>query len=161
MNWNLIMASKCLLLLILATAAQGFSMLDFEPRDPPANPSLFEESDPCYDAKLKRPKNCVPDFVNAAYGLNVEASSTCGLSKSSSYCTSKEDCQPCDTKANGPQFLTDLHNPNNVTCWKSDFINRQVVLLLFEYFFRYSGVYTSRNYSFSPIVSNFVLFLIL
>lgn len=147
------MASKCLLLLILATAAQGFSMLDFEPRDPPANPSLFEESDPCYDAKLKRPKNCVPDFVNAAYGLNVEASSTCGLSKSSSYCTSKEDCQPCDTKANGPQFLTDLHNPNNVTCWKSDFINRQVVLFLFEYFFRYSG--TPRAITSFSQLSNF------
>ena len=129
----LIMASKCLLLIItLMGLAQGFSMLDFETRDPPskADSGLFDESDPCYDAKLKRPKNCVPDFVNAAYGLNVEASSTCGLSKSSSYCTSKEDCQPCDTKANGPQFLTDLHNPNNVTCWKSDFINRQVLFLI-------------------------------
>ena len=129
----LIMASKCLLIILTFMGlAQGFSMLDFDTRDPPskADAGLFDESDPCYDAKLKRPKNCVPDFVNAAYGLNVEASSTCGLSKSSSYCTSKEDCQPCDTKANGPQFLTDLHNPNNVTCWKSDFINRQVVLYL-------------------------------
>ena len=29
----------------------------------------------------------------------------------------------CDEKSNGPQFLTDLHNPNNVTCWRSDFVN--------------------------------------
>ena len=32
----------------------------------------------------------------------------------------------CDEKSNGPHFLTDLHNPNNVTCWKSDFVNADV-----------------------------------
>jgi len=86
-------------------------MLDFDTR--PNNAQSFDERhDPCYESKNKRPTSCVPDFVNAAYGLNVEASSTC---------TKKE--HQCDEKSNGPQFLTDLHNPNNVTCWRSDFVN--------------------------------------
>jgi len=34
--------------------------------------------DKCFDDKLKKPIACVPDFVNAAYGLPVVASSTCG-----------------------------------------------------------------------------------
>ena len=34
--------------------------------------------DKCFDEKLKKPIACVPDFVNAAYGLPVVASSTCG-----------------------------------------------------------------------------------
>ena len=35
-------------------------------------------TDPCIDEKTKKPVACLPDFVNAAYGLPVEASSTCG-----------------------------------------------------------------------------------
>ena len=76
--------------------------------------NTIEDHDPCYDAKLKRPQACVPDFVNAAYGVPVKASSTCLDNKSG---------HVCNEKANGPFFLTDLHNPNNVTCWKSDFVN--------------------------------------
>ena len=37
-----------------------------------------DAEDKCYDEKLKKPIACVPDFVNAAYGLPVSASSTCG-----------------------------------------------------------------------------------
>ena len=37
-----------------------------------------EIEDKCFDEKLKKPIACVPDFVNAAYGLPVLASSTCG-----------------------------------------------------------------------------------
>ena len=35
-------------------------------------------TDPCYDEKLKKSIACIPDFVNAAFGLPVQASSTCG-----------------------------------------------------------------------------------
>lgn len=95
--------------------AQGFH---FDQRPPKENNPFadFVEDDPCYDAKLKRPQACVPDFVNAAYGVPVKASSTCLSGKSIKG-------HSCDEKANGPYFLTDLHNPNNVTCWKSDFVN--------------------------------------
>jgi netrin 1 len=122
------MASKCLLVILTVIAVtRGFSMLDFNTREPASQNMLLEDDDPCFDAKQKRPKSCVPDFVNAAYGINVKASSTCGATKASKqFCAGKEQCETCDEKLNGPHFLTDLHNPSNVTCWKSDFINRDV-----------------------------------
>ena len=117
------MASGCLLLVFLVSFnflvydVKGFTFDHSPNKDNFAAFENFKDDDPCYDAKLKRPKACVPDFVNAAYGVPVKASSTCrgkAVGKN----------EVCDDKANGPYFLTDLHNPNNVTCWKSDFINR-------------------------------------
>ena len=67
--------------------------------------------DPCYEeistgaasatsGGVWRPRRCVPDFVNAAFGKSVAASSS--------------------TLNNAAQHLTDLHNVNNVTCWRSE-----------------------------------------
>ena len=86
--------------------------------------------DPCLDEQSK-PRRCIPDFVNAAFGKEVKASSTCG-SPPSRYCQSTTDkegkmvrnCFICD--ANHPKrqhtskYLTDLNNPNNLTCWMSE-----------------------------------------
>ena len=70
--------------------------------------SLFSAApvgaDPCYDEG--RPVRCVPDFVNAAFGAPVRASSTAGEGSSSA------------------AALTDLNNPNNVTCWRSAVLSR-------------------------------------
>lgn len=101
--------------------------------------------DPCYDED--RPKRCVPDFVNAAFGAPVKASSTCGEKKTSFFCemignnhnSNANDlgavsnsakggvsgsCQTCDGKNSKYKYsaaaLTDLNNPNNVTCWRSE-----------------------------------------
>ncbi len=86
--------------------------------------------DPCYDENSK-PRSCIPDFVNGAFGKEVKASSTCG-NPPSRYCqttTDKEgkmvrNCYICDanhSKRRHPgNFLTDLNNPNNVTCWMSE-----------------------------------------
>jgi netrin 1 len=86
--------------------------------------------DPCYDAEGK-PIRCIPDFVNAAFGKKVEATSTCG-NPPSRYChtgTDKEgrltrNCPICDAKtpkkSHPPSHLTDLNNPNNLTCWISE-----------------------------------------
>ncbi|KAK9753617.1 Laminin EGF domain [Popillia japonica] len=91
---------------------------------------LFEDtqqSDPCYDDG--RPRKCIPDFINAAFGQPVKASSTCGLTSSTHYCEPPETgatpkCHVCDDrnpKTRFPAtFLTDLNNPNNVTCWRSE-----------------------------------------
>lgn len=84
-------------------------------------------TDPCYDED--RPRRCIPDFVNAAFGVPVKASSTCGLHSPMQYCEAPEpgsnpQCHMCDDRQ--PRFrfpashLTDLNNPNNVTCWRSE-----------------------------------------
>jgi len=94
------------------------------------------QADPCHDNDTDKPKQCVPDFVNAAYGVSVKASSSCG-SPPGRHCHTpakgpsfnqvpKEVCEVCDdnnpTKRHPPEYLTDLNNPNNVTCWNSELL---------------------------------------
>ena len=59
-------------------------------------------TDPCYDEG--RPVRCVPDFVNAAFGAPVVVSST--------------------SRDTSPSAVTDLNNPHNVTCWRSNLLSR-------------------------------------
>ncbi|KAL3283797.1 hypothetical protein HHI36_017968 [Cryptolaemus montrouzieri] len=83
--------------------------------------------DPCYDED--RPKSCVPEFVNAAFGVPVKASSTCGVVAPVHYCEPQEhggtpQCHICDDRQPKTKFpasyLTDLNNPSNITCWRSE-----------------------------------------
>ena len=88
-------------------------------------------TDPCYDED--RPRRCIPEFVNAAFGSTIDASSTCGSGGPTRYCdvfeqpggnTGIGQCHVCDDstprKRFPPSYLTDLNNPNNVTCWRSE-----------------------------------------
>lgn len=87
-----------------------------------------QQGDPCYDED--RPRKCIPDFVNAAFGRPVEASSTCGSGGPTRYCDIADQsggigqCHTCDDVTPKHRFpashLTDLNNPNNVTCWRSE-----------------------------------------
>uniref|UniRef100_A0A182T571 Laminin N-terminal domain-containing protein n=1 Tax=Anopheles maculatus TaxID=74869 RepID=A0A182T571_9DIPT len=99
---------------------------------------VHSANDPCYDED--RPRRCMPDFVNAAFGVPIEASSTCGQGKPARFCDMKESsdgtaaggrslmvestCEICDetdaTKRYSSLALTDVHNSNNVTCWRSE-----------------------------------------
>lgn len=93
------------------------------------------QNDPCYaDDRARR---CIPDFVNAAYGAKVVASSVCGQNGPSRYCEPTDvmkpfetTCHVCDRtdpqKTFSPTALTDLNNPNNVTCWRSDPIQQPI-----------------------------------
>lgn len=100
-------------------------------------------NDPCYaDDRARR---CIPDFVNAAFGAKVIASSVCGQNGPTRFCEtpslqnaaidlddsnenvggrSINTCHVCDKSDPKTMFLpnalTDLNNPNNVTCWRSD-----------------------------------------
>ncbi|XP_065088498.1 netrin-B-like isoform X1 [Ochlerotatus camptorhynchus] len=83
--------------------------------------------DPCYDED--RPRRCVPDFVNAAFGMPIVASSTCGLRGLEEVCDSQElrgPCHECDDSIPRKRYpasaLTDVNNSNNVTCWRSEAI---------------------------------------
>jgi netrin 1 len=86
-------------------------------------------SDPCYDED--KPRRCMPDFVNAAFGMEVAASSVCGSNRVERYCDLKDPfkkaeqfCDLCDSsdplRSFQPTSLTDVHNTNNVTCWRSE-----------------------------------------
>ncbi|XP_041634842.1 netrin-1 [Cheilinus undulatus] len=56
--------------------------------------------DPCYHLD-GRPRHCLSEFINAAYGIPVNVS---------------HSLQGSDYDAN-VTTLTDLHNPHNLTCW--------------------------------------------
>nr|XP_043068934.1 netrin-A isoform X3 [Drosophila bipectinata] len=89
--------------------------------------------DPCYD-KDRQPRACIPDFVNAAFDAPVLSSGTCGNYHTQRYCEfapgsgreTERDmvCKSCnllDPAGSFPsRLLTDLHNSNNVTCWRSE-----------------------------------------
>lgn len=91
-------------------------------------------TDPCYDED--RSRRCIPDFVNAAFGAQIVASSQCGVNGPTRYCdqsdipsNTESVCHVCD-ESNNKRFastsLTDLNNPNNVTCWRSDSIKSPI-----------------------------------
>ncbi|XP_050099173.1 netrin-A-like [Anopheles aquasalis] len=79
--------------------------------------------DPCYDED--RPRRCLPDFVNAAFGVPIVASSTCGQRGPVRLCNDAgRHCLQCDAgsarKRYPPAALTDVNNSANVTCWRSE-----------------------------------------
>ncbi|XP_070500395.1 netrin-A-like [Chironomus tepperi] len=79
-------------------------------------------ADPCYDED--RPKRCMPDFVNVAFGSKIEASSTCGANSPETFCEADGKCHICDvndpSKSYTASALSDIHNLQNVTCWHSE-----------------------------------------
>ncbi|CAD5222302.1 unnamed protein product [Bursaphelenchus xylophilus] len=90
------------------------------------------DRDPCYDS-TGRPVRCVPDFINAAFGKPIVASSTCGLNGPAPYCISSqskrtgsvvEQCDICNAKdfrtSHPASYLTDLNSAKNRTCWISE-----------------------------------------
>ncbi|CAL8326966.1 unnamed protein product [Lota lota] len=65
--------------------------------------SWTSPQDPCYHHD-GRPRHCLSEFINAAYGVPVSASNSLRPSKHHGAITTA---------------LTDLHNPHNLSCWRA------------------------------------------
>ncbi|CAG2166348.1 unnamed protein product [Oppiella nova] len=92
----------------------------------------------------RNPRRCIPDFVNAAFTKEVKVSSECGNPPTRLCVASNDergdiirDCQVCDQsnpkRRHPASYLTDLNNPNNLSCWISEpftQVNQNVTLTL-------------------------------
>ncbi|XP_035218069.1 netrin-1-like [Stegodyphus dumicola] len=108
------------------------------------------DEDPCYDDGGK-PHRCIPDFVNAAFGKVVETTSSCG-DPPMKYCRMDSEsgsvkCHVCDASSpHSAEYLTDLHNPSNVTCWTSKPNLTEVVNLTLSLGKKYELTYISLQF---------------
>nr|KAG5699979.1 hypothetical protein BaRGS_001798 [Batillaria attramentaria] len=72
----------------------------------------------------------MPEFVNAAFGLPVDATNTCGVTKETEYCLqtgvtgARKPCYICDARQEGlnhpPEFMTDFNKNYSWTWWQSE-----------------------------------------
>ncbi|NXC20227.1 NET3 protein, partial [Corythaeola cristata] len=124
-----------LLRLLLTTTMLGLSQT--------VNPFVAQQAppDPCYD-ESGAPRRCIPEFVNAAFGKEVQASSTCGKPPT-------RHCNASDPRrAHPPAYLTDLNTASNMTCWRSETLHHspQNVTLTLSLGKKFEVVYVSLQF---------------
>nr|ATU83013.1 secreted hypothetical protein [Pristhesancus plagipennis] len=87
--------------------------------------SYSSSGNSCYDHR-NQPQRCLPEFVNAAFNLDVEATNTCGEDGPTLFCKQTETkldvgaCQYCEKGDHPPSLMTDISYLRNQTWWQSD-----------------------------------------
>jgi hypothetical protein len=88
---------------------------------PPAPQPTYIESDynsqryesNCYDSITGKAKKCMPEFVNAAFGLKIHASNTCGQRQPSEYCLQSNLHNLYYSSRQSNPYSADAYNNNN------------------------------------------------
>lgn len=71
-------------------------------------------------------QRCIPGFENAAFGLEVEATNTCGQFGPTEFCVqsgsqvTKKTCDVCTPSSHSPYYMTDFSSYANRTWWQSE-----------------------------------------
>lgn len=74
-------------------------------------------------------QRCIPEFVNAAFNVRMDATNTCGENGPQEFCiqtgysnqkTGKSCDNICHPGAHSSIYLTDLHEPTRQTWWQSE-----------------------------------------
>lgn len=111
----------------LLVAASYFTLVLADP-DPSEenfwNIPKIREDDKCYDDS-GRPQRCIPSFLNAAFGVLMEATNTCGEGGIPiEYCkqtgVQRKSCDLCHEGDHPASFLTDHDSNDNATWWQSE-----------------------------------------
>lgn len=106
MRWRDICDMGLAVLLIVEALAVNRVVVVAQPaeREPQFDPNHYRPSDnPCYDER-NVPQRCVPDFINAAFNLEVEVTNTCGVRQPTRFCVQtghmgiKKVCDVCDAR---------------------------------------------------------------
>jgi laminin, gamma 1 len=85
------------------------------------NQNQYRHESDCYDTATGAAKKCMPEFINAAFGLKIIASNTCGVTHTSEYCEQTNLHNYFQSKSNGGNPL----NSNDYDSGSvSDFSNR-------------------------------------